>query len=412
MKDFLTSCYYQQGNYDSSNAFLELYSLMDETSDVKKASRLFYYAIPPSLFEPVAKAVGDSGFVLCASDKGSWSRTVIEKPFGRDRESSDHLTSALGKIFIEDQIFRIDHYLGKEMVQNILVTRFANEIFKPLWNEQHIEKIDIVWSEDIGVEGRGGYFDNYGIIRDVVQNHLLQILALITMEEPSSIAANRIRDRKVQLLKDISILTPDDIVIGQYIEGELNGKKHESYRSDPTVADDSLIPTYARVKLRINNERWRQTPITISAGKGMPEKRTEIRIKFKTEEPNIFCKTGMCPPPNEMIFRIQPDEGIHLNIVNKAPGAKLEFHTQKLALSYSSAYKENIIPEAYENLILDVVLDEKSLFIRKDELEVAWDIFTPVLNWLDENKIEPKPYPFGTNGPNKDFVKIINKENI
>ncbi len=399
MKQFLNNCYYQQGDYDSSDSFLNLYDLMAAQSDVKGADRLFYYAVPPSLFEPVSKAIGDAGLVLCGSDSNQWGRSVIEKPFGKDRISSDYLTSALGEVFLEEQIYRIDHYLGKEMVQNILVTRFANEIFKPLWNAHHIEKIDIIWSENIGVEGRGGYFDNYGIIRDVVQNHLLQILALITMEEPSSLSANHIRDRKVQLLKNISILKQEDVVVGQYSDGELNGEKFEAYRDDPTVADDSLIPTYARVKLKINNERWRGTPVTICAGKGMSEKKTEIHIRFKTQNPNLFCSTGICPPPNEMIIRIQPDEGIHLNIVNKAPGVKLQFHTKKLDLSYNTAYKENIIPDAYESLILDVIRGEKSLFIRKDELEAAWDIFTPVLNWLDKNKIEPEMYPFGTNGP-------------
>lgn len=399
MDKFLENCFYQQGNYDSSDSFLDLYSLMSEKSDVNKANRLFYYAIPPSLFAPVAKAVGDSGLVLCDQIGDQWSRTVIEKPFGKDRDSSDQLTGELRKIFIEDQIYRIDHYLGKEMVQNIQVTRFANEIFKPLWNSEHISKVDIIWSENIGVEGRGGYFDNYGIIRDVVQNHLLQIVALVAMDEPLSLNANHIIDQKVKLLKAIKVLEPEDIVVGQYTEGEINGKKTEGYRDDETVPDNSLTPTYAKVKLQIENERWKGVPFTITAGKGLSEKKSEIRIRFKTSDANIFCATGVCPPPNELIFRIQPDEGIHLNIVNKAPGVKLDFHTEKLDLNYSEAYQDHILAEAYESLILDVIRGEKSLFIRHDELEVAWDIFTPILHWLDQNKIEPKPYPFGTNGP-------------
>ena len=398
MENFLSSCFYQNGNYDSSDAFLDLYSLMAEKSDAANASRLFYYAIPPSLFGAVARAIGDSGLVLCGDCDDQWSRTVIEKPFGRDRESSDQLTKELAKVFTEDQIYRIDHYLGKEMVQNIQVTRFANEIFKPLWNAQHIARVDIVWAEDIGVEGRGGYFDDYGIIRDVVQNHLLQILALVAMNEPVSLAANHIRDQKVKLLRCIKTIAPDDVIIGQYTDGELNGRSVEAYRDDPTVADDSRTPTFARVQLMIDNDRWRGVPFTIRAGKGMPEKLSEIRIKFRASDANIFCATGVCPPPNELIIRIQPNEGIHLNVVNKKPGVKMDFHTEKLNLSYSDAYQDKIIPEAYESLILDVVRGEKALFIRKDERETAWDIFTPVLHYLEENKIEPKQYKFGTNG--------------
>jgi len=398
MDEFLCRCFYQNGNYDSCDSFLNLYSLMSENSDVANAGRLFYYAVPPSVFGAVAKAIGDSGLVLCDSGGEKWSRTVIEKPFGRDRQSSDFLTDELSKVFMEEQIYRIDHYLGKEMVQNIQVTRFANEIFKPLWNGQHIARVDINWAEDIGVEGRGGYFDSYGIIRDVIQNHLLQILALVAMDEPQSLAANHIRNQKVRLLRSITPLTSEDIVIGQYIAGELNGRKFPGYRDDPTVADDSLTPTFAKVTLEIDNERWRGVPFTIRAGKGLQEKLSEIRIKFRASDSNIFCATGVCPPPNELIIRIQPNEGIHLNIVNKVPGVKMDFHTEKLDLSYNDAYRGDVIPDAYESLILDVIRGEKSLFIRKDELEVAWDIFTPLLHYLEENKIEPKQYKFGTNG--------------
>ena len=397
MEQFLSNCFYQSGNYDSCNAFQALYELMREEGD-PDASRLFYYAIPPSIFGAVTKAIGEAGLVFSSDESGVWSRTVIEKPFGRDRASSDKLTEELSQVFTEDQIYRIDHYLGKEMVQNIQITRFANEIFKPLWNAQHIARVNIVWSEDIGVEGRGGYFDNYGIIRDVIQNHLLQILALVAMNEPVSLAANHIRDQKVELLRCIKTISESDVVIGQYTAGEVNGRQVEAYRDDPTVADDSITPTFAKVDLMIDNDRWRGVPFTISAGKGMSKKISEIQIKFRASDANIFCATGVCPPPNELIIRIQPNEGIHLNIVNKRPGVKLEFHTEKLDLSYSEAYHGEIIPEAYESLILDVVRGEKALFIRKDELEVAWDIFTPLLHALEEKKVEPIPYEFGTDG--------------
>jgi glucose-6-phosphate 1-dehydrogenase len=393
MKEFLSALFYVQGSYDSTESYLNLYETMRSVSDVNNAPRLFYFSIPPSLFAPVAEAIGASGLVTCSSNDFTWTRAVIEKPFGRDRESSDRLTAELRRIFDEQQLYRIDHYLGKEVVQNIIVTRFANMIFEPIWNSRHIAGVDIFWSEDIGVEGRGGYFDNYGIIRDVIQNHLLQVMSLTAMEEPASLSANSVRDRKVKLLRDVLPLTPADITVGQYSEGIINGKLHPSYRSDPTVAATSLTPTFADV---IENSRWKGVPFRITAGKGLPERKSIIKIRFKASDNNIFCSLGSCPPPNELTIRIQPDEGMHLKIVNKVPGVKMQFHEKELDLSYDEAFEEYIIPDAYESLILDVVNGEKSLFIRDDELQAAWDIFTPVLHWLEEEKIEPQFYPFGT----------------
>jgi glucose-6-phosphate 1-dehydrogenase len=219
------------------------------------------------------------------------------------------------------------------------------------------------------------------------------------MEEPPSLSAEDVRARKVELLKAIPSLTPEDIVIGQYTFGEVEGGRHPGYREDPTVPDDSLTPTFARIAFRVENERWEDVPFTITAGKGMSRKMSEIRIKFKSPKSNIFCKAKRCPPSNELTVRIQPDEGVHLNIVNKIPGESLGLNVKKLDLSYSSAYEGKVIPDAYESLLLDVVNGEKSLFIRDDELRAAWDIFTPLLHHLEENKVEPSPYSFGTDGP-------------
>ena len=399
MNEFLSSCFYAKGDYGNVDDYLELHTSMEKCGDANRSNRLFYFAIPPSIFTPVAKAIGDSGMVFCEENENTpWSRVVVEKPFGRDRESSDVLTGKLREVFLENQIYRIDHYLGKEMVQNIQVVRFANQILKPIWNGSHIASVHIDWAENIGTDGRGGYFDNYGIIRDVIQNHLLQILALVAMDEPPSLSAEDVRAKKVELLKAIPPLSSEDVVIGQYTAREIDGVARSGYRDDPTVPDDSITPTFAKIAFRIENERWEGVDFTIRAGKGMPRKMSEIRITFKSPESNVFCKANHCPPPNELIIRIQPDEGMHLNIVNKIPGKSMGLNVKKLDLSYSSAYEGHVIPDAYESLLLDVVNGEKSLFIRDDELRAAWDIFTPLLHHLEENHIEPIPYPFGTDG--------------
>ena len=384
IKSFLGRCYYCSGQYDSIDGFTNLASSLQE-----KSNRLFYMALPPEVFPEVSKNLGAVGLLKEGAEK--WARVVIEKPFGRDRDSSDALNNELLKELSEEQIYRIDHYLGKEMVQNIMVLRFANQIFKPLWNARYIKCVSVDWQEDIGVEGRGGYFNNSGIIRDVVQNHLLQLITLVAMDEPASLDADVIRDQKLKILHDIEPLKLDDIILGQYT----------GYTDDPQVPDDSLTPTFANVKLRINNDEWREVPFVIRAGKGLDSRKSEIRILFHKPAGNIFCKLDCCPPANELIIRIQPDEGIHFTIVSKVPGLKMEFQEKDLDLSYESAFSDTVIPEAYESLLLDVINGEKALFIRNDELEAAWDIFTPVLHQIEKDKVKPGIYKFGSKGPER-----------
>jgi len=380
---FLARCYYYSGQYDSVDGLTTLNSCLLENN------RLFYLALPPEIFPTVTKNIGAAGLLKNNADK--WIRLVVEKPFGRDRASSDELNNELLKEFSEEQIYRIDHYLGKDMVQNIFVLRFANQIFKPLWNSKHIRCVEVDWRENIGVEGRGGYFDNYGIIRDVIQNHLLQLVALVAMKEPESLNADVIRDCKLEVLRDVETLKLEDIILGQY----------NNYTDDPQVPDDSITPTFANVKLKIDNDEWRDVPFVIRAGKGLADKKSEIRIVFRRPESNIFCNLDSCPPANELIIRIQPDEGIHFNIVSKIPGLKMQFQEKDLDLSYKSAFSDAIIPEAYESLLLDVINGEKTLFIRNDELEAAWDIFTPILHEIEKNKIKPKVYTFASKGPDR-----------
>jgi glucose-6-phosphate 1-dehydrogenase len=398
MQNFLERCFYCQGDYGEASAYQNLDTLMCETGNCDdQASLLFYLAVPPTLYVDIASAMKRAGLVH-ENDQPHWSRVIIEKPFGRDRKSSDQLTEQLSTLFSENNTYRIDHYLGKDMVQNLLVLRFANQIFQPLWNNQYIQRVELLWSEDLGINERGGYFDNYGIIRDVIQNHMMQIIALLAMEEPLSLDAKAIRDRKVKLLRDISPLKPTDLTVGQYASGMFNGVRVSGYRDDPSVPEDSITPTFARLMLNIDNERWRGVPFVITAGKGLNSRRAEVKIVFKHAGGNIFCNLDGCPPLNELVFRIQPSEGLHFNIVTKRPGSKMDFISKEIDLSYQNAFAGEVIPEAYENLILDAINGDKQLFIREDELQAAWDILTPALHYLEEEKIIPQPYAFGTSG--------------
>jgi len=402
MTDFLARCSYVAGQYDSRDSFLSLYEKMrivenDGASEsAGAANRIYYMAIPPSLFFPVAKSLGDAGLVSCGPEPG-WSRAVIEKPFGRDRASSDELVASMGQVFTEDQTYRIDHYLGKEIVQNLLVLRFANLLFDPIWNRNFIQSVEISWKEDIGVEDRAGYFDDYGIIRDVVQNHLLQILALVAMEHPVDLDAMHVRDEKVKVLRGIAPVRLEDIVVGQYARGMYKNRPYPAYREEKGIPPDSITPTFAATVLKIDNHRWAGVPFLIRAGKGLDERKAEICIRFQPIAGNLFRENGNLSP-NELIVRVQPDEAIYCTIMNKAPGLDAKLVQTALNLRYEAAFSAKI-PDAYECLLLDVICGDKSLFIRWDELAAAWDIFTPVLRELDEQKVQPVMYPFGSAGP-------------
>jgi len=397
MEEFLARCHYTSGEYASSDSFLDLFTTMREMEASRSANRFYYLAIPPSLFLDVVHALGDAGLVSCTEDM-PWSRVVIEKPFGRDRRSSDALTEAISKVFVEDQIYRIDHYLGKEVIQNLLVLRFANTVFQPLWNRDFIHSVRILWKEDLGLEGRGGYFDQYGIIRDVMQNHLLQILALIAMEPPSRLEAANIAREKVNVLRSIAPLTLDNLVIGQYGASVRAGRHLPAYVDDETVADDSITPTYAAARLVIDNPRWQGVPFLIEAGKGLNARMTEIRIRFRDVPGNMFCQQNRCPEANELVVRVQPDEAIHLSIVGKVPGMGITLQPTSLNMLYTAAFAEQI-PDAYESLLLDAISGDKSLFIRNDELQAAWDVFTPALHEIESRNLVPEPYAFGSTGP-------------
>jgi glucose-6-phosphate 1-dehydrogenase len=394
-ESFLKRCYYARGQYSSCDSFLDLYELMREVEGGGAVNRIFYMAIPPSVFQEVASALGNSGLVAC-DDSEEWTRIVVEKPFGRDRASSDLLVSDMQSVFTEEMTYRIDHYLGKEIVQNLMVLRFANLVFEPLWNKDYIENVSIKWAEPIGVGQRGGYFDGFGIIRDVMQNHLLQILALLAMERPAEYSAMAVRNAKVQLLKSINPLTCDRMVIGQY-SASLSGTQ-SAYVAAPNVPKDSLTPTYAAAVLHIQNSRWAGVPFLVEAGKALDQKINEVRIKFRAIPAGLFAQASTIMQPNELIIRIQPDEAIVLKIMNKLPGLGLDLAPTELNLRYQSAFS-TLIPDAYECLLLDVIKGDRSLFIRADELSAAWDIFTPVLHQMESQRLAPVLYPYGSKGP-------------
>jgi glucose-6-phosphate 1-dehydrogenase len=397
MAEFLGRCRYVPGDYASPNAFLDIYQRLREAEGGRPANRLFYLAIPPSVFVDVARSIGAAGLVSCGTES-PWSRVVIEKPFGRDRASSDLLTRELAQVFTEAQTFRIDHYLGKELIQNLMVLRFANLVFEPTWTRDCIRSVLISWKEDIGVEGRGAYFDAYGIIRDVVQNHLLQILTMIAMEPPAGLDAQSVRDEKARVLKSIPPIGLEDLVIGQYTGSGGGATGRPGYREEAAVRPDSLTPTFAAMALAVRNPRWEGVPFLIRAGKGLDVRQTEIRLRFREAPGNLFRGAGGCPPPNELVIRVQPDEAIYLRVASKVPGLTLRIEPRNLDLRYKAAFTEEI-PDAYESLLLDVLRGEKSLFLRSDELATAWDVFTPALHELDRQRLTPAPYARGSRGP-------------
>ncbi|KAK3404313.1 hypothetical protein EUGRSUZ_K00618 [Eucalyptus grandis] len=396
MNQFLKRCFYHSGQYNSEENFRELDIKLKEKEAGKLANRLFYLSVPPNIFVDVVRCAS-----IRASSTSGWTRVIVEKPFGRDSESSGELTRCLKQYLNEDQIFRIDHYLGKELVENLSVLRFSNLVFEPLWCRNYIRNVQLIFSEDFGTEGRGGYFDHYGIIRDIMQNHLLQILALFAMETPVSLDAEDIRNEKVKVLRSMRPLQLEDVIVGQYKGHSKGAKSLPGYTDDPTVSKDSLTPTFAAAALFINNARWDGVPFLMKAGKALHTKRAEIRVQFRHVPGNLYKRnfgTDLDKATNELVLRVQPDEAIYLKINNKVPGLGMRLDRSDLNLLFKARYPREI-PDAYERLLLDAIEGERRLFIRSDELDAAWALFTPLLKELEEKKIVPELYPYGSRGP-------------
>ncbi|KAJ6613424.1 glucose-6-P dehydrogenase [Mycena sp. CBHHK59/15] len=384
---------YVSGSYEDADAFAQLNTHLEEIEShyqSKEANRIFYFALPPGVFVPVAKNLKEQCYVTT----GGVNRVIVEKPFGKDLDSARELLSSLKQYWTEDETFRIDHYLGKEMVKNLLVLRFANVAMGAAWDKNHISNVQITFKEPFGTEGRGGYFDEFGMIRDVLQNHLLQVLSILTMERPVSFSAEDIRDEKVKVLRSIPPIAREDTLLGQYVSA--NGKP--GYLDDDTVPRNSVCPTFAATTLWIHNPRWEGVPFILKAGKALNEAKVEVRIQFKDVTQGIFKDIAR----NELVIRIQPSEAVYLKLNAKTPGLYTRAMPTEMDLTYKRRFTETKIPEAYEALILDALKGDHSNFVRHDELDVAWKIFTPILHWIDGKsgaRPRPVPYPYGSRGP-------------
>nr|AAX45785.1 glucose-6-phosphate dehydrogenase isoform B [Ips typographus] len=403
-EEFWKLNYYISGKYDVRSDFEKLNQEISQYEKGPIANRLFYLALPPSVFEDVTVLIKNT----CMAEKG-WTRIIIEKPFGRDSASSQKLSDHLSSLFDEHQLYRIDHYLGKEMVQNLMTLRFGNRIFGPVWNRDNIASIQITFKEPFGTQGRGGYFDEFGIIRDIMQNHLLQILTLAAMEKPATIHPDDIRDEKVKVLKSVKTLTLNDVVLGQYVgnpEGE--GEAKIGYLDDPTVPAGSVTPTYAAAVLRIDNERWDGVPFILKCGKALNERKAEVRIQFEDVPGDIFDGKAK---RNELVIRVQPGEALYVKLMVKTPGMAFDMEETELDLTYGHRYENVKLPDAYERLILDVFCGSQMHFVRSDELSEAWRIFTPLLHEIEGNRVQPIPYTFGSRGP-KEADELLKKHNF
>nr|CAG8640661.1 12361_t:CDS:2 [Entrophospora candida]CAG8644559.1 6124_t:CDS:2 [Entrophospora candida] len=392
LSEFLKLCTYVSGQYDNDDDYKRLNKNIEdiERRDTKNIAknRIFYMALPPSVFVPVATGVRNNVYT-----RRGINRLIVEKPFGHDLESSRELDKALAPLWKEEETYRIDHYLGKEMVKNLLTIRFANVFFGAIWNRYSISNIQITFKEQIGTEGRGGYFDEFGIIRDVMQNHLLQILSIAAMERPVSLSAEDVRDEKVRVLRNIPPVKLDDVFLGQYSKSE-DGTKL-GYLDDKTVPAGSNCPTYAIAVLFINNERWEGVPFILKCGKALNEPKTEIRVQFQDVPGNVFKDASR----NELVIRVQPNEAVYMKMTSKLPGLSMDTVISELDLTYKKRFSDLKIPDAYEALILDVLNGDHSNFVRNDELDAAWRIFTPILHKIENEKIKPLPYAYGSRGP-------------
>lgn len=393
VEGFLQLITYISGPYDKPEGYQELNKAIeayDAKHKITKSERLFYLALPPSVFAEVGAHIKEQTY-----PENGRLRLIVEKPFGHDLASARKLQQDLAPLFSEEELYRIDHYLGKEMVKNLLVLRFGNELLSGVWNSKHISSVQISFKEAFGTEGRGGYFDLIGIVRDVMQNHLLQVLTLLTMERPVSFDPEAVRDEKVKVLKAFSELDHNDVLLGQYGKSE-DGTK-PGYLDDETVKPDSKCVTYAGIGITINNERWDGVPFVLRAGKALDESKVEIRIQFKQVAKGIFKEIHR----NELVIRVQPSEAVYLKINSKVPGISTETSLTELDLTYANRYSKDFwIPEAYEALIRDCYLGNHANFVRDDELDVSWQLFTPLLNYI-ESAEGPKPeiYPYGSKGP-------------
>jgi glucose-6-phosphate 1-dehydrogenase len=385
------------GEFGSAELFRDLAAHLDagDRDDGGPTQRLFYLAIAPSFFAGIARGLSDAGLGRGADPP---TRLLIEKPFGHDLQSALELSARIAEAFDESQVFRIDHYLGKETVQNLLVLRFANGIFEPLWNRTAIDSIQITVAEDLGIGRRAGYYDGAGALRDVIQNHALQLASLVAMEPPASFDADVVRDEKAKALRAMHPPDPaTDAARGSYTAGWIGGERVPGYREEEDVPGDSRTETYAALRLEVDNWRWAGVPFYLRTGKRLARRATEIAIAFKPVPHLPFRDVGMHVAPNELIVAVQPNEGVSLRIAAKVPGTEMRVRPVQMDFQYGSAFLRES-PEAYERLLHDALLGDPTLFTRADEVAEAWRIVDPVLaEWATDG--EPESYPAGSAGP-------------
>jgi glucose-6-phosphate 1-dehydrogenase len=400
-KGFADSLFYVKVDWSNADDYKTLAQRLDELDKERDThgNRLIYLAIPPFLYEDVVSLLGQAG--LEHSD--GYTRIIVEKPFGHDLESARELNRKMREVFDEDQIYRIDHYLGKETVQNIAIFRFANAIFEPLWNRKYIDNIQITVAETVGVGTRGGYYDESGALRDIIQNHALQVMTLVAMEPPVAWEANAVRDEKVKVLRAVRPIDPVDVaeysVRGQYASGSVQGEKVKGYLETDEVSPESTTETYVALKLLVDNWRWAGVPFYMRTGKSLPKRVTEIAVEFQPTPLPLFGTPGENLIANSLILRIQPDEGITLRFGAKLPGQAMRLREVNMDFRYGTSFGVPT-PEAYERLLLDAMLGDGKLFARDDEVEAAWAIMTRFLEgWIQQGLTHIPQYPAGTWGP-------------
>jgi glucose-6-phosphate 1-dehydrogenase len=396
-----------RGTFDDEKAFQRIAETLDKL-DAERGTggnHAFYLAIPPNAFPVVCEQLSKSG--LARQQQGKWSRVVIEKPFGHDLQSARDLNAVVNSVFPEESVFRIDHYLGKETVQNILALRFANELYEPVWNAHYVDHVQITMAEDIGLGGRGGYYDGIGAARDVIQNHLMQLLALTAMEEPINFNPTELRDEKIKVLSAVRLAEPlsDTTSRGQYVAGWQGGEEVIGLLEEQGFSKDSTTETFAAITLEVDTRRWAGVPFYLRTGKRLARRVTEVALVFRRAPHLPFDQTMTTElGQNALVIRIQPDEGVTLRFGSKVPGSTMEVRDVNMDFSYGLAFAEDS-PEAYERLILDVLLGEPSLFPVNQEVELSWEVLDPVLDyWATHGK--PDSYESGTWGPESAFEML------
>lgn len=401
-ESFLKRFYYIIGDYSDRRFYESIKERLDVLDKEYRmsGSRVFYLSVPPDIYDKIVQQLRDGGLSCPTANKNQPNpRLVIEKPFGHDLETARQLNRTISRCFDESNVYRIDHYLGKETVQNILMFRFANSIFEPVWNNNYVDHVQVTIAEKDGVGRRAGYYDNSGAIRDMIQNHTLQLISLAAMEPPVSFDADSVRDEKTKLLKAVRPFSEssfaENVVLGQYSSGTINGQSVAGYLEEESVAGDSLTETFIAARMFVDNWRWSGGPFYCRTGKCLASKKTEIVVTFKQMPHSMFASIGIEQlPPNILIMRIQPDEGISLRFQAKGPGGKMCLSTLEMTFNYKDIFGVEI-PEAYQRLLLDCMAGDQTLFMRYDAVEISWKLLEPILQDRRGNKIKPVQYPAG-----------------